>query len=307
MRLVILANQNWGIEAIEALRNDYEISQVFTHPSDMDKHDSVWYDSVEDYCKNKNLPVKSTSNLDDDDFKKIEQINPDLIVSVNWRRLVPKRIFQLPKLGMINIHPSLLPKYRGMSPINWVVINGETESGITVHFVDETADTGDIILQKKFTISETETAKDVYDKSISLYPSIMKETLKILTSSTFVRKSQNKMEPRFFYSRRFPKDGKIDWNNSREKIFNLIRGLSDPYPNAFFYYNNKQILVKTASLVKNDLRGLPGRICSITDDGIIVTCGNNNKNQALLIQSIMIDGEKKSANKFFRKLWIDLQ
>ena len=152
MRLVILANQNWGIEAIEALKNDYEISQVFTHPSDMDKHDSGWYDSVKDYCNNKNLPVKSTSNLDDDDFKLIEQIKPDLIISVNWRRLVPKRIFQLPKFGMINIHPSLLPKYRGMSPINWAVINGETESGVTVHFVDETADTGDIVLQKKFPI-----------------------------------------------------------------------------------------------------------------------------------------------------------
>jgi len=307
MRLVILANQNWGIEAIEALKNDYKISQVFTHPSDMDEHDSGWYDSVKDYCENKNLPVKSTSNLDDDDFQLIEQIKPDLIISVNWRRLVPKRIFQLAKLGMINIHPSLLPKYRGMSPINWAVINGETESGITVHFVDETADTGDIILQKKFSIGETETAKDVYDKAISLYPDIIKESLKAITSSTFVRKSQNQMEPGFFCSRRFPKDGRIDWYNSREQIFNLIRGLSDPYPNAFFYHNDKQIFVKTASLAKNDFRGLPGRICSITNDGIIVTCGNNNKNQALLIQSIMIDGEKKLANEFFTKLWIDLK
>lgn len=303
VKLVLFAHQNWGIKSVQVLGStNHEIALVFTHPLNMDKDEKVWYDSVKTECSKLNIPVVERTNVTEDDLRTIKTLSPDLIISVGWRRLIPKSIFEIPKHGTVNFHDGLLPNYRGFAPINWAIINGETEAGLTAHFIDEDADTGDIILQKKVPIEVDDTAKNVFEKLLEEFQNMLLETLQMIESKSFKPIPQIKWKG-FFCSRRFPDDGKIDWTQDRVKIHNLIRALSDPYPNTFFYFKGDKILVKNGKLTNNDYRGISGRVTARLKDGIVVTCGKDHtKNQGLLITQVSVKDEIIDPREFFN-LW----
>jgi methionyl-tRNA formyltransferase len=307
MKIILFAHQNWGIRTIETiLKTSHEILQVFTHPMDMDPHEKVWYGSVKTKCLEQDLNVEERKNLIENDVELIKRLRPDLILSVGWRKLIPKSVLDMPKYGSINLHDGLIPKYRGFAPINWAIINDEKEVGLTLHYIDETADTGDILLQRKIPIDPEDTATTVYNKLLDLTPKMISDILSQIESNSIKPQPQKKLEG-FFCARRFPEDGKIDWTDDRETIYNLIRALSDPYPNAYCYLDGQKIYIKKAKLSASDYRGKPGRICSINEEGVVVTCGSNHKeNQALLITEIGIDKKLYKPNEFFKKLWLQL-
>lgn len=308
MKVVLFAHQNWGLKAIDAFtQSNIEIVKVFTHPLDMDMHENVWYDAISPYCEQKNIVVSERTKLTDEDVAEIQSLQPDLIFSAGWRRLLPDSLFSIPKHGVLNLHDGKIPEYRGFAPINWAVINGEDKLGITIHYIDEGIDTGDIILQKEIPLSLHETAFDGYNKLLELSTTMIVDVIKMIKENKVVRTSQNILKPGFFCSRRFPHDGKINWNSNPIQIYNLIRALCDPYPNAFFIFENKKYYVKEAKLEQDDYRGTPGRISAIKENGIVVTCGNDHKsNQSILLTKIS-DGEQVyDANKLFSKLWVDL-
>ena len=307
MKIVLFGHQNWGVKAVNVFSElGMDIAKVFTHPLDMDEHEKVWYESVKEICDKKGIPVEERTKLTNDDVKEITSIKPDIIFSAGWRRLLPKSIFQIPKLGTLNLHDSLIPKYRGFAPINWAIINGEKEVGLTIHYIDEGIDTGDIILQEKIDVEISDTAYDAYLKLLEISESMLKKVINMIQSGEIKIISQDSNSG-FFCSRRFPADGRIDWKKDRIQVYNLIRALSEPYPNAFFFFEDKQIFVKEAKLVSNDFRGPPGRICSIDDEGIIVTCGiDHTKNQALLITRIATEEKTYSPHEYFNKLWAEL-
>lgn len=308
MRLVLLANQNWGVQSIRALmRTSHKILTVYTHPREMDKHERVWYESVKEECDRNNIEVAERITLSAGDTEYIRALSPDVLFSIGWRRLIPKSIYEIPKYRSINLHEGLLPFYRGFAPTNWSIINGERESGVTAHYIDDRADTGDIILQRKVSIEPDDTGFNLYNKTLSLFPDVLLETLELIESGNVKSVKQNGRG--FFCSRRFPKDGKINWSCNRENIYNLIRALSDPYPNAFCFYQSNKIYIKKARLINDDYRGLPGRICAITADGIIVTCGSDHsKNQAILITEVATDDKGFCHPKeIFKSLWTDLE
>ena len=308
MKIILFAHQNWGVYAVRYLaRTNHEIVRVYTHPLDMDKYEKVWYDSVSLECKKYGIEVEERSKISNEDVEFIQKILPDVIFSIGWRRLIPKSIFEVPKYGTINLHDGLIPQYRGFAPINWAIINGEAEVGLTMHFIDQGADTGDIISQEKTTVNIKDSAFDVYKKLLEISPKMLQDTLAMIENENISSVSQQKMEKGFFCTRRFPDDGKINWIDDRTNIYNLIRALCDPYPNAFFYYQEKKILIKNAELVTNDYRGPPGRICSINDDGLIVTCSTNHStNQSLLIKLIQIDDKTMKPKEYPFKLWENL-
>jgi len=308
LNIVLFAHHNWGVNAIKVLQGSkHKVIRVYTHPLDMDKHEKLWYESVKNACEKYGIAVEEKTKVTEEDAETIRRLSPDVIFSIGWRKLIPKFIFDIPLFGTLNMHEGLLPRYRGFAPLNWAIINGETEIGITVHFVDKTADTGDIIIQKKIPIGSEDTAKDVYDRALELSPSLVLEALSLLESKTIKPICQSKLEKGFFCARRFPEDGRISWSQDRVKIYNLIRALSDPYPNAFCFHNNKKIYVKRAKLIEEDYRGNAGRICSIREDGIIVTCGSDHaKNQAILISEIATDEGIYKPKDFFKDLWQDL-
>lgn len=308
MKIVLFGHQNWGLEAIRTIiETKHELVYVYTHPIDMDKHEKIWYDSLSVECEKLKIPFEEKSSLNETDVENIKKLNPDVIFSIGWRRLLPSSIFKIPKHGTINFHDGLIPDYKGFAPINWAIINGEQEVGLTVHYIDEHADTGDIILQNKLPVEKEETAYDVYKKLLDFTQPMLTQVLQQIDDSSLRTISQKTLSSGFFCSRRFPHDGKIDWKENRLMIHNLIRALSDPYPNAFFYADDTQIFVKHAKLVDIDFRGPPGRICSINNDGIIITCGSNHlENQSLLVTKIQINDKVLSPKDFFKKLWVDL-
>lgn len=199
----------------------------------------------------------------------------DVILSVNYIFLLTKEIFNYPKNGSINLHGSLLPKYRGRTPHVWVIINGESITGVTAHFIDDGCDTGDIILQHKIPILNTDTGQDVLEKYKSVYPILIRDVLVKLESGDVKREIQDNSNASF-YGKRIPEDGIIDWNNESINIYNWVRAQSTPYPGAFSYYNGNKIIIDWVRISNYHGTEIPGTILSTipllvkTGDGAII-------------------------------------
>ena len=173
-------------------------------------------------------------------IKKIGDI--DLLISINYLFIIEKNLINLPKLMAINIHGSMLPKYRGRAPHIWAIINGEKSLGITIHQIDEGCDTGDIILQKEIELSKTITGGEVLKMFTSEYPLMLSSVIDSLEKNQIVTKVQNNSEATYF-EKRGPEDGEISWDWEAERIYNWVRALTAPYPGAFTYLNGKKVLI----------------------------------------------------------------
>lgn len=307
MKIILFAFTNWGIKGLQTLiQKNHEILCVYTHPMNMDKNEKIWFGSVKEECEKNNIPVKEKTKLEENDERFIKKLNPDIIFSLNWRRLLPKSIYEIPKNGTINIHAGYLPKYRGFAPINWAIINGEKEIAVTAHYIDETADTGDIVTQKKIDVRLEDSATDVYNYALNILPKVIVETISNIESG--IKPKSQKNVKGFLCVKRFPEDGRINWILDRFQVYNLIRALSDPFPNAFCFFDGTKILVRKAKLMDDDYRGPPGGVYNISEEGIVVTCGNNHKeNQAILITEIAVNNKTMNPKDYFKKLWAKLE
>lgn len=295
MRIVLMGNQNWGVECLKALvANNYNVVCVVVHPDNCDPNETIWYDSVKDLALSLKIPVYQPENVNGGDMVKIlKKYNLDLILLAGYRQIVKNEIISLPKLGCINIHESLLPKYRGHAPTNWSIINGETETGVTVHFVDEGVDTGDIIVQEKVEIGPNDTIMDVYWRGLKLWPKLLLMALDNIKNGVLPVPQNHKIAT--YFGKRYPEDGHIDWTKSNKEIFNLIRALVKPYPSAFTYYNSEKIHILEASLSEipsqylNYFYGKNGQIIwKFKNKGVLVLTGDNTQD-AILIKKIQLE------------------
>jgi methionyl-tRNA formyltransferase len=173
-------------------------------------------------------------NVNSEEIKqKVLNIHPDLIISVHLRKILSKEIFSLAKHGAVNMHPSLLPKYRGLSPQHQVLIHGDNESAVTIHYIEEGIDTGDIIIQQKFDIKPTDYIADVQLKMLAIYKTLMVDALKLLQSDNFKATKQSESDISYFGPLK-KKDREININASTKEVYNLIRAVSMPYKGAFY-------------------------------------------------------------------------
>jgi len=191
------------------------------------------------------IKIKSTKSAET--IKKIKEFNPELIFVISWSQIIPKEILDIPPLGCIGIHYSLLPERRGGAPLNWAIIDGLTKSGITLFFMDEGIDTGDIIAQKEFEISEEDTVKTLLDKICILAPQLIKENIDSIEKGTAKRIKQDDTKATYTKRRR-PQDGLIDWHKSLREIYNFIRALAPPYPCAFTFLGDKKLVITKVSI-----------------------------------------------------------
>ena len=252
-----------------------------------------------------NIPVFQPKNLKDDKFvEKLKKFNADIFLVIAFRKL-PKKVWQIPKKGTINLHTSFLPDYRGAGPINWVLINGEKHTGITSFFINDKIDQGDIILQKKISIDKNMTAAQLHNQMIIDGIEITNKTIELIRNNTVKIKIQNQSETH----KKAPKINKellrINWGQSIDQIHNKIRGLS-PFldynellqdvsicPCAWFYLNNKRIKVQKSS------------ICEKINDSKIIDTDNktylniNFSEKALSLEMIQIEGKKPMLIKQF--------
>ena len=237
LRIVFMGTPDFATASLKALvESEYKIVAVITAPDrPAGRGQKMRSSSVKDYAIQQNLKVLQPHNLKDEKFiQELKSLNANLQIVVAFRML-PKIVWSMPNKGTINLHASLLPKYRGAAPINWAIINGEKQSGVTTFFIEEKIDTGEIILQEKTSISENETAGELHDKLMNIGSNLVCKTVDLISNNKVNAISQNgeiSEAPKIFKPL-----CKLNWNDYPEKIHNKIRGLS-PYPAAWTNLTN---------------------------------------------------------------------
>jgi UDP-4-amino-4-deoxy-L-arabinose formyltransferase/UDP-glucuronic acid dehydrogenase (UDP-4-keto-hexauronic acid decarboxylating) len=274
MKTVVFAYHNMGLAGLDALaRHGYDIEAVFTHEDDPDEN--CWFGSVKNWAQQKNIKVYTTEEVNSPQWiAKIAAVNPDIMFSFYYRKMISREILDLPKIGAFNLHGSFLPAYRGRCPVNWVIINGETQTGVTLHYMIDKPDAGDIVGQRSVPIDFSDTAKTLYDKLCGAAKELLDELLPLIKSNQIPRRKQNLAEGSYYGGRR-PEDGRIDWNKSADEIYNLIRAVTEPYPGAFALLNNdEKIIIWWAQPVVSDKAVIPGKLV-ITNKEVLVQTGKN--------------------------------
>lgn len=238
LRIVFMGTPDFAVGILDTiLKNNYEIAAVVTAPDKpAGRGQKINQSAVKVYAEENNLKVLQPTNLKSEDFlAELAALNANLQIVVAFRML-PKAVWQMPKLGTFNLHASLLPDYRGAAPINWAIINGEEKTGVSTFFIDEKIDTGAIILKSETKISKEETAGELHDRLMYLGTETVVETLKLIENNQVKTIIQPAEETKTAYKLN-RENCKINFNKSSKEVYNLIRGLN-PYPSAYTILND---------------------------------------------------------------------
>ncbi|GHC52552.1 methionyl-tRNA formyltransferase [Ulvibacter litoralis] len=245
LRIVFLGTPDFAVGILKKLIAEQKnIVGVITAPDrPAGRGRKLMGSAVKEYAVSQNLPVLQPTNLKNEDFlNELKALNANLQIIVAFRML-PKVVWALPEYGTFNLHASILPQYRGAAPINWAIINGETETGVTTFFIDEKIDTGAIIATSKTHISERETVGTLHDTLMKLGSDLVVQTVAMIEADTVTTKVQETTETLKDAPKLTPDNTKIDWNKSAATIDALVRGLS-PYPVAWCHLENGEAAVK---------------------------------------------------------------
>ncbi len=280
MKAIVLAYHDIGCVGLEALlRNGYDVQAVFTHKDN--PREVIWFHSVAELAAARGIPVYAPEDINHPIWvEKIRALKPDIIFSFYYRQMVKPVILDIPPRGCINLHGSLLPKYRGRCPANWVLIHGEKETGVTLHYMTAHADDGDIVAQAKVPIDKDDTALTLFGKMTSEATRLLDEILPRIRALKAPRTLQDHAKATYFGGR-CPEDGEIDWNKSAADIGNLVRAVTHPYPGAFTWVGDRKLLVWSATVSasrrirqgekKTNANENPGTVLST--DPLTVACG----------------------------------
>jgi methionyl-tRNA formyltransferase len=250
--ICLLISGNLGYSILNQLESSiHKIAAVFTDFKSK---------NIIEFCKAKNIELFRGNPRNGKAKKIIQSISCDVLLSVNYLFIIEKDIINLPAKYAINIHGSLLPKYRGRTPHVWAIINGEKETGITAHLIDEKVDNGDIIDQIKIPIGFYDTGADILKKFHTEYPKLVDQLFENIENNTISFQQQD-FTKAIYFGRRTPDDGKINWNWSKVRIHNWVRAQATPYPGAFTHFNETKIIInKTVfsdcGFHQNDMNGL---------------------------------------------------
>ncbi|MGY5352584.1 methionyl-tRNA formyltransferase [Wenyingzhuangia sp. IMCC45533] len=246
LRIVFMGTPDFAVTILDkVLQNKYNVVGVITAPDKQaGRGRKIQQSAIKKYATEKGLKVLQPSNLKSPDFQaELEALEPNLQIVVAFRML-PKSVWSLPQFGTFNLHASLLPDYRGAAPINWAIINGETQTGTSTFFLDDKIDTGEIILQNKVDIGKSETVGELHDKLMHAGSDLVLETLELIETGNVKTQKQAAHSDKLAY-KIHTDTCRIDWNQRSETIFNHIRGLN-PYPAAWttLFNNHEEITVK---------------------------------------------------------------
>lgn len=269
-RVVFLGNHTVGVRTIRAIADVATVAGVVAHPPDPE--DGVRYESVYDHAKQAGWDLTRRKPADDGFTDWIANRNPDLLWITDYRYIVPPEVLEVPPLGAVNLHPSLLPKYRGRASVNWAIIEGEDEIGLTAHFAEEDVDAGDIIAQERVPIRSDEDISDALEKLYPLYDSLTRRVLKYFQQGDVPRTAQNEDEATY-YPARHPEDGEINWAASAEDIRNLVRAVTRPYPGAFTFADGYKLMVWAGEIVDGFKGEEPGTVVA-AEKTPVVACGD---------------------------------
>ena len=282
MKIVFMGTPDYAAKTLELLlKSKHNIAAVFAQPDKpVGRKQILTAPPVKSLAIENNIPVYQPNSVKTGEALEIlKQINPDVIVVVAYGKILPKEILQLPKYGCVNGHASLLPKYRGSAPIQWCIINGETETGVTTMLMDEGVDTGDILEVKKLPIGENETAEELFDRLSQFSAELMLSTLEKLENGEI---SPQKQAEEATYAPMIKKEmALVDFSKSATEVHNAVRGFYS-WPCAYFFLDGKRIkVIKTRIGEKTNQQC--GTVIGNTDE-LVIACGNGTSVRILELQ-----------------------
>ncbi len=274
MKALLFAYSQIGVEGIQTLLDlGVSIVGVVTHEDD--PNEVRWYDSVKDLAEARGIPVITPKDPNTPEILAWgRERKPDVIFSFYYRSMLKAPWLELAKVGAFNMHGSLLPKFRGRACVNWALVEGATETGVTLHEMVQKPDAGDMLGQERVLILEHENARQVFDKLVPAARRLLTRLVPLIEKGQAPRTKQNEAEATYFGGRK-PDDGRIDWNASAQRVHNLVRAVAPPYPGAFTVINGKKLFIwKGRVLSDGKVSGKPGQVLPATADGVPVVCGD---------------------------------
>ncbi|MTC40180.1 bifunctional UDP-4-amino-4-deoxy-L-arabinose formyltransferase/UDP-glucuronic acid oxidase ArnA [Providencia alcalifaciens] len=270
MKAIVFAYHDIGCVGIKALEKaGFDIQAVFTHTDD--PNENHFYSSVARVSADMELPVFAPENVNHPLWiERIREMKPDVIFSFYYRDMLSEELLALAPKGAFNLHGSLLPKYRGRAPTNWALLNGESETGVTLHKMVAKADAGDIVAQEKVAITDTDTALTLHAKVREAAEVLLDKTLPLIEAGSYKTTAQDESQASYF-GRRSADDGQIDWNRSAKEINCLIRAVTEPYPGAFTYLGARKMIIWRARVLDDNQGKAAGTVLS--SDPLRIACG----------------------------------
>ena len=298
MRIVFMGTPDFSVPALEALvEGGHEVVAAITQPDKpKGRGKAVLMTPVKEKAMELGIPVYQPVKVREPEFvEKLRQMEPDAIVVVAFGQILPKSILEIPRYGCVNIHASLLPKYRGAAPIQWAVIDGERESGVTTMFMNEGLDTGAMLEKEAVTLDPKETGGSLHDKLSAIGGRLILSTLKGLEDGTL--KGTPQTDEGTCYAKMLKKSlGDIDWTMDAAAIERLIRGLN-PWPSAYTCLHGKTLKIWDGDVLEREYGVEPGTVAEVAKDRLVVQTGQGS----LAIRSLQLEGKRRmDAGDFLR-------
>ncbi|HZR78039.1 MAG TPA: methionyl-tRNA formyltransferase [Chthoniobacterales bacterium] len=295
MRIVFIGTGEIGLPTLRALQNPaHNLIGVVTQPDKpAGRAQKVTPPPVKAALTDCEIPVLQPPKIKESTaVEQIRALNPDVIVVMAYGQILPRTVLEIPKLACLNLHASLLPRWRGAAPIQAAIASGDRETGITVMYMNEGLDTGDILLQRKLELAPNETGESLHDRLAKTAPDALLEALRLLESGEAPRIRQDNQAAT--YAPKLNREsGRVNWNEPAEVIERTIRAY-DPWPGAFTEFNDRKLKIFSASMV--DLRGKPGEVLR-RENELVIAAGD----RALSLAEVQLEGKRRmSAAEFLR-------
>ena len=286
-RAVVFAYHNVGVRCLKVLlAHGVRIALVITHADH--PNEQIWFNSVAATAADYGIPTITPDNPNTPvELQRIRDLAPDFLFSFYYRQMLSPELLAIAPRGALNMHGSLLPKYRGRAPVNWAIIHGESETGATLHYMVAKPDAGDIVAQTPAPILPDDTAQEVFDKVTLAAELTLHQALPALIAGTAPRIVQDLAQGSYF-SGRNPEDGRINWNESAARIHNLVRAVAPPYPGAFTTVMDQPARILRTRLIAAHTGRIPAPLLTLAGNRIIASCTNGD---ALQILALEIAGE----------------
>ena len=286
MRILFLGTPDFAVAALERIVGTHnEVVGVVTQPDRKRNRGEVSFCPVKQFAVEKGIKVYQYESIRKEGVEEIKAINPDIMITCAFGQIISQEILDIPKYGVINIHASLLPKYRGSSPIQWCLVNGESKTGVTIMRTALAVDSGDILLQKEIDILPEENAGELFDRLAVLGGEAIVEALEIIKDGKAVYTPQDESKATH-YPMISKEDGKIDWSRSAREVFNKMRGFT-PWPSAFTTLDGKLFKILKCVVSDKIFDGKEGQVF-VEERKAYVVCGNGT----VELKEVQLEGKK---------------
>lgn len=292
MQLLYIGSKDRGVRCLDALcEAGHDVAAVVTTAGS--DPDAFWSGSVNEAAATREIPVYEPDDINDPEVvSELDGYDVELTVMSGYNQILGEGVLGVPSHGTINLHAGELPTYRGGSPMNWAIINGEQEGVATIHYATKQVDAGDVIVEHPYPIHDDDTIADVRDRTLELFPEMLLEAIDDIESGTVEPRSVDISEGTYWGSRK-PQDGRIRFSEmTARNVYDFVRALTHPYPGAFTTRDGERLYVWEASLLERTVRHTPGRVMMRQGDGRVVAA----KDRGLVLETVQpAGGETKSA------------